>query len=875
MKQIRSISLAIPILLVIPLIAIGQLSSRPDGMRFVPSVTDQIRSLTDRADPLGLHIGTSPDPSTCKHYQGMVRVDGADGTPFFILTRSGNTPTIPVLPDGLVCDDSPGETGNGNLVVFRMGSRDKNGERLRSNRLRKGVHVDDTPPPSGDIASVFYSVKNGGLVFRDGSGPIAGRYGHPGGMQVVGNILAVAVEHPYSSDDPKSLVMFFDITDPETPIFKSQFVLVDGNFNQYAAAGLVAITPMPDGRYLMAVTGGANNPVIHFYRSTASSLAATDPGWTYLDTWYANINRNLPGVDLDICAVSGGIAGANGFCLSPDEVYLEQNWPDGKDGFTHQTMQFLREGNINGTLYLTGIRGKYGSDTSTVDAYRIDCEDVNCSSGDVRLKRILSRDFVPRPGTGGEKLASFAAASTFYVSPSGELMMYAAEHDNDGPSGTVKAGEWRHRDVVREGSPTLLPTVALDGPFIVDEGSSASLTGVGRPPLTRPFVQLFGENGFRSFHVVADYDDYQSDDFNNLFVMEFQFQPPTLFQLSDRARSLNWYTTPGCSIEAVDRDTSGNLIKLRTLNPGAAVQRSANLAAFLDDSGTGNMDQVIDKLSFSSGCDNYYNTPLALWWDLDVNGSYETSGGQVSLGTAGLDGPSTVNIPVQARHPFGGPAGQSSASVTVRNVAPQLSQLRLLDAGGNQVNSVVPFIQAGHPVTLAASFSDPGLLDRQTARIVWGDGTTETQTAFMTFDEAFGDGAGSLAHTHRFNAAGTYSIALSVSDDDGGFTTQSLTLRVLTPEQAVAEIINLVNAAISGSTDPRVRAALEHARRALAGSHDHSSDGALPMIRAGNRRAAVAFIGNAKTWLRRAAVDGANVTVLIMLLDQVAGALNT
>ena len=63
-----------------------------DGMRFVPDVPSQFRALTERADALGLHRGTSTNPTSCRHYQGLVRVDGADGTPFLLVTLSGNTP---------------------------------------------------------------------------------------------------------------------------------------------------------------------------------------------------------------------------------------------------------------------------------------------------------------------------------------------------------------------------------------------------------------------------------------------------------------------------------------------------------------------------------------------------------------------------------------------------------------------------------------------------------------------------------------------------------------------------------------------------------------------------------------------------------------
>ena len=49
---------------------------------FVPNVVEQFNALTQRADPIGFHIGESPDPSLCKHYQGLARIEGADGTPY-------------------------------------------------------------------------------------------------------------------------------------------------------------------------------------------------------------------------------------------------------------------------------------------------------------------------------------------------------------------------------------------------------------------------------------------------------------------------------------------------------------------------------------------------------------------------------------------------------------------------------------------------------------------------------------------------------------------------------------------------------------------------------------------------------------------------
>src|SRR5262245_23083854 len=90
--------------------ATAQTSNRPYGMRFVPAGPGQFSYLTRVSDALGINITTTPDPSTCRHYQGMVRAEGADGTPFFMVTRSGNTPDS---GNEIICDDSPGEKRNG------------------------------------------------------------------------------------------------------------------------------------------------------------------------------------------------------------------------------------------------------------------------------------------------------------------------------------------------------------------------------------------------------------------------------------------------------------------------------------------------------------------------------------------------------------------------------------------------------------------------------------------------------------------------------------------------------------------------------------------------------------------------------------------
>jgi hypothetical protein len=436
----------------------------------------------------------------------------------------------------------------------------------------------------------------------------------------------------------------------------------------------------------------------------------------------------------------------------------------------------------------------------------------------------------------------------------------------------VKAGEWRHVDVVRPDSPTLRPTANLDGPFVVDEGSTINLTGTADQAITKAFLQLFEEKSFGPHYLTASYDDRGSDDFDNLFIYELSFFPLRIY--SDMARSWKWFSPQGCSIQAIDRTSpTSDIDEMKTLTGATAVERDNDLSLIMHDGGTDDIDREIDRILFTPDCDTYYSAAVNLFWDLNRDGSFAAQGNSVSFSTAQIDGPSNVQIPVEARHSLGGPAGQVKALVTVRNVAPQLSQFRLLDSGGNQVNTTVPFVLTGLPLQVAADFSDPGLLDHQTGFVQWGDGTSDIDTSFDSFDEAFGDGAGSLLHSHIYHTPGTYNVRLTVTDDDIGQDIENTTVRVLTPEQALLEVIGMLDTEIANTTNADVRKSLERARRALTGTNDHSHDGALQMLREGNLLAAVAFIDTSVNWLQEAQNGGATVAVPIALLKQVAAAL--
>ena len=170
---------------------------------------------------------------------------------------------------------------------------------------------------------------------------------------------------------------------------------------------------------------------------------------------------------------------------------------------------------------------------------------------------------------------------------------------------------------------------------------------------------------------------------------------------------------------------------------------------------------------------------------------------------------------------------------------------------------------------MSASFTDPGRPDHQTAQVNWGDNVVESQAAFSSFTDAFGGATGTLAHTHRYTASGQLELKLVVTDDDKGPGEASMSVRLLTPAEALQEALTLLDAAIANATKPAVRASLGKARIGIVG-HGSASDGALRMLAENQPDAAAAFVLVTVTWVQDAKSKGAvNVDALITLLQQV------
>jgi hypothetical protein len=115
-------------------------------------------------------------------------------------------------------------------------------------------------------------------------------------------------------------------------------------------------------------------------------------------------------------------------------------------------------------------------------------------------------------------------------------------------------------------------------------------------------------------------------------------------------------------------------------------------------------------------------------------------------------------VTVTATDDDGGSGGDSS-TVEVANVAPTVT-----------IDSIQTGVNGGENATLNASFSDPGSDDTHTATIDWGDGTTESVGVDQSTD--------TLSAIHTYADGGSYTVTVTVEDDDGGTGSAEETVNV-------------------------------------------------------------------------------------------------
>ena len=119
----------------------------------------------------------------------------------------------------------------------------------------------------------------------------------------------------------------------------------------------------------------------------------------------------------------------------------------------------------------------------------------------------------------------------------------------------------------------------------------------------------------------------------------------------------------------------------------------------------------------------------------------------------------------------------------------------------------------GETYQAAGTFTDPGVDDVFTATVDYGDGSGVQPLALS------GNG---FSLSHQYDAAGTFTVTVTVRDADGGVGTRTATVTVVTPQAAIRNLMAQVNGVLSGgqanSLNAKLRAALSSMSGEVAGN---------------------------------------------------------
>ncbi|MEM7112600.1 MAG: PKD domain-containing protein [Chloroflexota bacterium] len=848
----------------------------------VSNIYQQFRNLKHHGEALAWNLpgsGGAPDPSLFEHYQGVVRYPG-EGDPIFYVSQR---------QDGVVGFVNGAVTAGGYLHVFRFGSRDTDGERLRSNLQVNGEHTGKTTPPSSDrwLSSFKFNYS-----FEIKDEPLGSIYKHPGGMAIMDNILFLSVDSKVEGPGERGQIILFDLTeDPANPK-PIKALPLDHDIDN------LAITKLEDGTYLI-YTNGAGGEATKLYKTNIHEGEVVD----------------LRNQHLELI-----------FLGEPD--LTDASWNTG--GGAHQSSTFIRE--PDGTLYLIGMRhegvGRVGSDYA--DLLRVEPK----SDGEYKFVYLTTRHlYCVYQMVGGltnsdKRICNFAAGNNAYVSPTGELILYSVPHDDDDnvlAEERVYLGEFRHKEVYRPTNPLRALTVRANSgyPYQLTADGTVQLAGAGWPAEARPWVELFDDAGFADRSIVIDYDDRDLLELHNFDKLD---------GFTDKTSSIRWNMPVGLDLELFD--DHGFEDRKIVIRGTGLVEEVRDLEFQVVEPGTiehpgrtaGQRVEFNDKTSSVRFVGTPDGSDLELNWDLDGDGIFgetgldaqngDERGATPTFSANGLDGPRQhlIQLEVTGMAPF--PAVDSTY-VSIPNVAPtahagddiviwegstvqldgrqsfdpeindtltyewdldydgdsfevdatgaeptflaengpatRTAALRVTDDDGgiseidtveieilnkapetsiDSVNGGVEGIAVTNvPVQLNGRFTDVAA-DTHTAVIDWGDGNVTSSNINQNDD--------TLSRLHTYAAPGTHQINLNITDNDGGSDNSYATIIVYDEISALEAVISNILSILPTIQPAAAETALQDARAYLDRSGLRTgTPGALEEFEAGNDVAAL------------------------------------
>lgn len=234
-----------------------------------------------------------------------------------------------------------------------------------------------------------------------------------------------------------------------------------------------------------------------------------------------------------------------------------------------------------------------------------------------------------------------------------------------------------------------------------------------------------------------------------------------------------------------------------------------------------------------------------------VAGSLMTTAEGGSFSCRWANGPDDVTATIGVVDSTGLSSQVASAALAVQNVAPTLA---LEDTGSMRV-------AAGAPVTVSATFDDPGD-DTHSASVDWGDGSS------TDLDVVTGDG---FEASHTYAAAGAYTIVVSVTDSDGDGDSASVPVEVVALDVAVRSVASELVALAATSSGNEAKALRAVADTLIGNNNGRAANGVTSALGQGNDALALKRLLDAQRVL--ATVRTVDVTGQRELLAGVARAL--